>query len=176
MRVLAILPQVLLVTTLLVCSYTDLKHRKVLNKVLFPAAMLALVLQVALQGGQGALIWLKGTLAGIALLLIPFLLGGIGAGDLKLLGVVGSFMGPGFVLRAFLVAALIGGLLSLIFLWKRKELKHTIKRIGGAIKLFLFSCFRVWNIGQMESEHVVTLPYAVTIALGTFLCLVGELW
>ena len=165
-----------LIVTLLVCCYTDLKQRKVLNAVLFPTALLALLLHVAWQGGEGALLWGKGTLTGIALLFIPFVLGGIGAGDVKLLGVVGSFKGALFVFKAFLCAALLGGIFSLLFLWKKKELRQTLSRMGGAFKLFLFSCFRVWNFAQLEGNDTAALPYGVAIALGSIICLVGELW
>jgi prepilin peptidase CpaA len=175
-RVLVILPNVLLVATLLVSCYTDLKKRKVLNVVVFPAAVLALVLQLLLQGGAGALFWLKGTLAGIGLLFIPFACGGIGAGDVKLLGVVGAFKGAGFAFWTFLCAALLGGLFALLFLIKRKELRQTVAKMGGALKLFLFSCFRVWNMGELDEEKErATIPYGVAIALGSLLCLAGEL-
>ena len=119
--------------------------------------------------------WLKGTLAESGCYL-PFACGGIGAGDVKLLGVVGAFKGAGFAFWTFLCAALLGGLFALLFLIKRKELRQTVAKMGGALKLFLFSCFRVWNMGELDEEKErVTIPYGVAIALGSLLCLAGEL-
>jgi prepilin peptidase CpaA len=167
---------IILVGTLLLCCYTDLKERKVFNLVLFPTAVLALIIHLILQGGMGAWFWGKGTFTGMALLFIPFVLGGIGAGDVKLLGVVGSFKGAAFVFKAFLCAALLGGVFSLFFLWQRKELRETLGRMGGALKLFLYSCFRVWNFKQLEDNEAAALPYGLAISLGSMICLVGELW
>lgn len=175
MRVPVIIGDVLLAITLLVCCYTDLKQRKILNAVLFPAAILAFFLHLVGQGGAGALFWLKGTLAGMGLLFIPFVLGGIGAGDVKLLGVVGSFKGAFFAFQTFLCGALIGGLFALFCLWKNKQLGEILGKIGGALKLFLFSCFRIWNVGQLEENGAAAIPYGVALAIGSFLCLAGEL-
>lgn len=170
-----IIVDVLLVLTLFFCCYTDLKQRKILNAVLFPAAVLAFLLHFVGQGGAGALFWFKGTLAGMGLLLLPFVLGGIGAGDVKLLAVVGSFKGAFFAFQTFLCGALLGGLFAILCLWKKKQLRHTVGKIGGALKLFLFSCFRIWNVGQLEENGEAAIPYGVAIALGSFLCLAGEL-
>lgn len=167
--------EVLLVGVLLVCSYTDLKERKILNIILFPAAGLALILHLVFSGVDGAVFWVKGTLTGLALLFLPFLLGGIGAGDVKLLGVVGAFKGAAFVVAAFLCAALIGGIFSIISLWKRKKLQKTLGEMGGALKLFVFTCFRVNNLSQLNDDDTTVLPYGLVIALGTIFCLVGEL-
>jgi prepilin peptidase CpaA len=163
---------VFLVVTLLVCCYTDLKERKIRNVVLFPAALLALILHILLEGGAGALLWIKGLGAGIGLFLIPFALGGIGAGDVKLLGVVGSFKGAVFAFHAFIYTALIGAVLILFFLWRKKELWPTMVRIGRAIKLFFYSGFRLWDLE--EENKAVAVPYGLAITLGSFVCLAGE--
>lgn len=158
---------VLLGGVLLSCCYTDLKERKILNIILFPAVLLALVLNIVYMGGDGFFFWVKGTLTGIALLFIPFLLGGIGAGDVKLLGVVGAFKGAAFVVMAFLCAAIIGGIFSIIFLWKRRNLQKTLRQLGGALKLFIISCFRLCNFSKLTEDDTEALPYGLAIALGT---------
>ena len=65
---------------------------------------------------------LFGTLTGIGLLIIPYLLGKMGAGDAKLLGAVGSFIGAKGVFISFLFTAVAGGIYALliIFLYKNK--------------------------------------------------------
>lgn len=164
----------LLLGILLVSCYTDLKERRILNILVLPGMLLALVLHLAQQGLAGILFWGKGTLAGIALLFIPFVLGGIGAGDVKLLGVVGSFKGAWFAFQTFLCAAILGGLFSLIVLCKEKKLKSTLGNVGKALKVLLFSSFRVINLGSFAQEKFVAIPYGLAIALGAILCLVGE--
>ena len=179
MRVIGILssvglPDLLLLVVLLICCYTDLKERKILNIIVFPATLIALIVHLFLQGSGGALFWVKGTLVGLALLFIPFAMGGIGAGDVKLLGVVGSFKGAFFVFKAFLCAAILGGVFSFLFLLKEKRLKKTLCNLGSALKVFLFSCFRICNFGSLENDDIAALPYGLAIVLGTIVCLVGE--
>lgn len=164
----------LLLAVLIICCYTDLKERRILNIIIFPALLVALILQLATQGLAGAFSWGVGTLAGLALLFIPFLMRGIGAGDVKLLGVVGAFKGAGFVLESFLYAAIWGGLFSVLFLLKEKKLKKTLRNLGLSLKVLFFSCFRIFNLDSLENNEVAALPYGLAISLGTITCLVGD--
>jgi len=164
----------LLLVILIICGYTDLKERRILNIVVLPAILIALLFHLAQGGFAGAIFWGKGTLAGLALLFIPFALGGLGAGDVKLLGVVGAFKGAGFVLMAFLYAAILGGIFALFLLIKKKRLKKTLCHIGNAFKVFCLSRFRIFNLAHLEQERIIAIPYGVAIALGAIVCLVGE--
>jgi len=92
-----------LILVVAVCTYTDFTCRKIYNAVLFPAAAVGLVGNFYAGGPAGGLAALKGLTLGMALLFVPFIMGGMGAGDVKLLGVVGAFKGPDFVWAAFLV-------------------------------------------------------------------------
>ncbi|MGI6144474.1 MAG: prepilin peptidase [Clostridia bacterium] len=165
--------ELLLLGILIICCYTDLKERKILNTVVLPAMVVALFLQFIQKGGTGILSWALGTLAGIALLFIPFALGGIGAGDVKLLGVIGSFKGAAFAFKVFLIAAIIGGIISFILLLKEKRLRQSLVNIGMALKVFLLSCFRIFNLNKLDQENVVAIPYGIAIALGAIVCLAG---
>jgi len=51
---------------------------------------------------------------GMGLFIILYLMGGMGAGDVKLIGAVGSMLGPYMVLTAVLCTALIGGICALV--------------------------------------------------------------
>lgn len=110
---------VLLALLLAVSFYSDLKHRHIYNALIGPVVLLALLIQLAQGGLAGFQSWLGGLLLGGALLLPPYLMGGMGAGDVKLLAAVGALQGPSFVLAAFIISALIGGLLSLYVLMRK---------------------------------------------------------
>ena len=58
---------------------------------------------------------------GIALLVLPYIMGGMGAGDVKLMGAVGSFLGAKATLGAFLFIALAGGVYSLAIILIRRD-------------------------------------------------------
>jgi prepilin peptidase CpaA len=87
---------------------------------------------------------LLGFAVGIGCLVIPFACGFVGAGDAKLLGAVGAFVGPQLALRAFVAGTCIGFPLALLAVVQA--------RIAGAAR-------------------PAALPYAVPLALGTLVAL-----
>ncbi len=101
---------------------TDIRSRKILNVVTFPSALLAIILNIfADQYLSGLLFSLKGLFLGIAIFWIPFTLGGLGAGDLKLLGVIGAFKGLSFALWTGLYTAICGGVVSILMILVNKN-------------------------------------------------------
>lgn len=165
----------LLVTVLAVSTVTDLKSRKIYNKLLFPAAGAALVLQLALNGWDGLWSGLAGLAAGIGILLIPYFTGGMGAGDVKLLGLVGLCMGVDFVWVAAIYMALAGAVMAVAVLLFRRGAVRRLKWIGLAAFSF-YHGMRVPLIAGKES-YSVGMPYGVAIAAGAILSMLwGRGW
>ncbi|MBP7330952.1 MAG: prepilin peptidase [Firmicutes bacterium] len=162
----AIIDYVLLIL-LITCLYTDLTRRKIYNLALLPVLVIALVYHSA-SGGLPQGWWsLKGLALGTALLIIPFSMGGIGAGDVKLLGVVGACKGPEYVFMAFLAGAIAGGIISVAQLIRHKSLMSTLK------KLLLNLYYRIAGLPRIKDAHTVagaggkdTIPYGAAIAIG----------
>ncbi len=157
-----------LLILLLTCLYTDLTKRKIYNLVLLPALIIAFIYHLATGGLLQGWWSLKGLMLGMVLLVIPFSMGGIGAGDVKLLGVVGAFKGPEFVFMAFLAGAVAGGIISAIQLIRNKELLATLK------KLLLNLYYYIVGLPRIKETHTVadaagkdTIPYGAAIAAGT---------
>lgn len=147
--------------------YTDLTRRKIYNWVLLPAVLLALGYHIYTGGMTGARFSLGGLLLGLSLLLIPYSAGGIGAGDVKLLGTIGSLKGPAFIFNAFLAGALAGGVLSLFFLIKHKKAVITLKKIFSSffLPVSVASSSLTDNAeGDVENSSI---PYGAAIAIGT---------
>ena len=160
-----------LLLLLLVCSYTDLKKRKIYNKVILLGVIIGLVGNIYFQGVSAGLPFaLKGFFLGIGLLIIPFISGGLGAGDVKLLGVVGIYKGVEFTFYAFLLSALWGGLFSVIILVKQKRLLLVLKNIGQSLKVLFLSGFKVNTLPDTSSSpSEFSIPYAPAIAAGVLL-------
>lgn len=157
----------LLCIVLIISVYTDLRYKKIYNWLLIPATLLALAFHLY-QGGTGQLWWaVKGLLLGIGLLFIPFALGGMGAGDVKLLGFVGACGGPGFAWLAFLAAALAGGIIALVVLLINGRLLSTLKAVGLTFLSFVGAAPRVNILGSLESQNSLAFPYGVAITAGT---------
>lgn len=118
---------------------TDLYGRRIPNRLTLPAAVAGLALHTGADGGLGLGSSLAGLLVGSASFLPFYLRGGLGAGDLKLLGAVGALLGLRQTYHALIAIALFGGAWALLWgLWRRYQ------RLAPA-----------------------PLPYAPAIALGT---------
>jgi prepilin peptidase CpaA len=155
----------LLVILLIICVITDLKERKIYNKVLFPVFLLAVFYHLLTGGISGFTASLLGALVGLAILLIPYLMGGMGAGDVKLLAVIGAIKGIGFVLMTSLYMALVGGIIGLLILLFRKGFVYRFKQI-----FYFFVLKRQGvniSIGLDKEAMTTTYPYGVAIALGS---------
>lgn len=160
---------VILLVTVIICLVTDLREQKIYNKVLLPALVLGLTANMLGQGLPGLTASILGLLAGMGLLLIPFMMGGIGAGDVKLLGVIGLLKGPAFVFQAFLMTALAGGIIALVLLAHRKAMGETFRRLGTALTSLLLMIPRGAVLETLQHPRAIAFPYGIAISAGTFL-------
>ena len=101
-------------------SVEDLYRRRISNRTSLAAFALGLGAQTALHGLRGAGNALAGTFIGFLVFLIFFLLGGMGAGDIKLMAGFGAVLGASQTLMAALLTAIVGGLLAMGYLLARK--------------------------------------------------------
>lgn len=76
---------------------------------------------------------LLGALIGFALMLPGHVFGGTGAGDVKLLAALGTWLGPGAVVMAFLYGAIAGGLLAIAHALRRRRLAATLARTARLV-------------------------------------------
>src|SRR5690606_6853686 len=91
----------------------DLRTRRIPNVLTFGAAAAALAYALA-QGGPSALAWaFGGWLLGAALFFPLFALGGMGAGDVKLLAALGAWLGPVDVIWLAIFSSIAGGALAI---------------------------------------------------------------
>lgn len=153
--------------------YTDLKERKIYNNVVLPAALAGIGLNTLFYGMEGLTFSLKGLGFGMALLFIPFAFGGVGAGDVKLLGAIGSLNGTVFVFKTFLATGIAGGILAVLVLIRQKRFVETVKRIFTSFYIFVVSFFRVNTLKSLDkAEYHESLPYGLAIGIGTLMAYV----
>lgn len=154
----------LLIGTVLFCLYTDLKERKIYNKVLVPAFFIGLYLKALENGLAGIGDSLLGFGLGLGFLLIPFLLGGIGGGDVKLLAVIGAIMGWKFVFFAAIGTGISGGLVAIVLLVKEKRFLRFFKEFLRGSWIFIGSHFKILSF-HVDEERIL-FPYGVAISMG----------
>ncbi|HZG70967.1 MAG TPA: prepilin peptidase [Chondromyces sp.] len=155
---------ILLFTVLLICVITDIRSRKIYNKIIFPSLILAFSLHVVHSGWAGLTESLLGFATGLGILLIPYLLGGMGAGDVKLLALIGAIKGAPFIFATAIYMGIIGGVIAISILLFRKGVFERLKNIF----YFIFSLFNGLKIPlAIDKEgYKTTFPYGVAIAGG----------
>ena len=157
----------------LVASFTlaaaviDYRTKKIPNWLTVPSAIAALLFHLVSGGGTGLLWALAGFAVGFALLILPWILGGGGMGDVKLLAALGIWLGPLLILPAFglgAVCALIMGVMLMVASTFTSGISTTQRRFlnkGGAATATAGS----------PRKYKRVLPFAVPVAIGTWLVL-----
>jgi prepilin peptidase CpaA len=164
MSVVPTLHLIALVILLSVAVYTDLKERRIPNKLTGPGLVVGLVLAGILEGGFPVM----GLLGAFLALILSFplvALGGLGAGDAKLLTAVGAFVGPGGLLSVALYGALAGGVLALAGALRRGTL---ISALMNSLQLIV-NVITMGRHGErfgLDTPGAHSVPYGVAIAAG----------
>ncbi|MEN6460381.1 MAG: prepilin peptidase [Syntrophomonas sp.] len=143
----------------------DIKENKIPNQIIIIGLLVAFFYSYYSGNYTGILFSLKGFALGMGLLIIPYFLGGLGAGDVKLLGMVGALKGCTFVLNTCLWMAIFGGFIAIAILLRRQLQKDTFMTF---VRRLLLSVQGVVNTSDLINKDDLTIcfPYGVAIALG----------
>jgi leader peptidase (prepilin peptidase) / N-methyltransferase len=108
-------------TFFVLIALMDLRYRLVLNVLVFPATLVALVLQ-AIPPGRHTLMALLGGAVGLLFFLVAALAkpGGMGMGDVKLAGLIGLVVGFPQVLWTLAIGVIAGGVAALLLVVTRR--------------------------------------------------------
>lgn len=164
-----ILPEalVLLPPLLGAAAAVDVYRRKIPNVISLGGAILGLALWMQHDGISGVAAGLTGWLVGAALFFPFYVLKGMGAGDIKLMGAVGVFLGALDVLLAGIVIALVGGSIA-------ASVAISQRRLGAALRdslSILIGRTPHARLGATASSSDA-IPYGLAIAAGTLLYMI----
>jgi prepilin peptidase CpaA len=149
--------------------WLDVRTRRIPNRLTFPGAALGVVAATVAYGGQGAVASVAGLLVGLAIFFPLFLLKGLGAGDVKLMGALGAWLGASIIVGVAFYSSLAGGVFAVALI-----LKH---RYGGQAMRNLYLLITHWRVSGIRPLDSLTLetaagpklPYALPIAAGLVL-------
>jgi prepilin peptidase CpaA len=155
----------------LAACVTDFRSRRIPNALTFGSSAAAVVFFGLTNGWAGAAWSTAGWAVGCALFLPWFLLGGMGAGDVKLLAALGAWAGPGNAVWIALYAAIAGGILALIVSLYRGYLGEMLRNLWGLLAF--------WRVMGVQPHPELTLrtgrgprlPYAFPITAGAVVVL-----
>ncbi len=145
---------------------SDLRFHRIPNWLTLPALLAALLVSPWAGATSGPIEAAAGAALGFALLVGPYALGGMGAGDVKALMVVGAWLGPEATLGVSAWAVIAGGAFGLMMLALRGELRAYARRWGRTL-LFTLTFRRIAYeppaTGSIASSGI---PFAAAIAVG----------
>jgi prepilin peptidase CpaA len=174
MQTFGLLPAYFLVATLIIATMTDLVSHRIPNILLAPSLSIALLLSVVTQGPSGVLMALAGLAVGLAMLMPLYVMGAMGAGDVKLLGVAGAFLGPVGALIAGLATFIVGAVFGLLWIGWRMYGPSIVESVST------FVAAHNLQFGAAESLLITrkenTFAYAPAIAVGTAITLWQQGW
>jgi prepilin peptidase CpaA len=157
---------VLMVSAIVIALIEDLRRQKIPNLVTFPTMALALAYHTLAAGLHGLLFSAGGLALGLLLFIIPYLMGGMGAGDVKLMAALGAIFGPKGIVVASLIVVLAGGLYGLVLMALNPRYTGAfLKRLGLTLKTFVLT-LQFIPIPPAAEENRPILKFAVPIAVG----------
>jgi prepilin peptidase CpaA len=157
-----------LVTVLtLYATWVDVRELRVPNRLTYPMILIGIAYHAFY--GEGWAFGLKGAAVGLATLMPLYAVGGMGSGDVKLMSGIGAWLGVGVILPAFIVTAVVGGVIAIgMAYWNGAFQKH-------AAQAFTILC--EWKSGMSLREisqaaadrkpRMTLLPYGIPICIGS---------
>lgn len=143
---------------------TDIKAMKIPNKLTIPAMLSGLLFQGIYGGWAGLLFSLKGLGIAFGILLVMHWIGAVGAGDVKLFGGIGAWMGTLFSVQSIVYSVLFAGVIGiLIVLWRREtfsRLKNVVRGITGTV------IFRDVQYFKQISSKSLRFPFMLAVLPG----------
>jgi prepilin peptidase CpaA len=147
---------------------TDWRTRRIPNWLTVSGLLLGLAVNAAAGGLGGVKTSLLGAGLGL-LLLLPFVfLRSLGAGDWKLAGALGAFVGPGVLLDLLMGSVFVAGIMAVGLVIYKRRFMETLRNIGrmlGAMLTFRMPGAEV----SLDNPQSLKVPYGVALALTTLL-------
>ena len=169
---------VLLELLLVLALLDDLKAYRVRNTITLPFILIGAAMNLCINGINSLHTVAIGILIPIICLMPLFSLKMLGAGDIKLFSAIGAIMGHRFVLSSMAFSFLAGGVIALLIMLIRKNLRQRFTYLFQ----YLIYCFITFSIKPYASIDFVNkdtvtkdisgkFPFAIAVACGTVISL-----
>ena len=166
----------LLIGLALVAGWTDWRSRKIPNWLTIPGLALGIALNSYAHGWEGVRSSLEGAGLALVALLPVVILRGLGAGDWKLMGAVGAFLGPAAFLVVLMVSLLVAGVMAIVQMIRARRVVRTLKNLVVLVHGFIIFGLRPNPNVSLDDPDSLKLPFGIAAAIGTLLCGCAALW
>jgi prepilin peptidase CpaA len=162
--------------SLVLAFITDIRLHKIPNWLTYPVIFLAILSYSVVNGWHGLLFSIEGLALGLVMLMPFYMIGGMGAGDVKLMGAVGAALGPGHLFYAFFCTAIAGGVYAaIVLLLQAGRLRELASGLYSALRTFVL--VEELSLPRLEAEaRGMKLYYGVAISIGTLVYIFFEVY
>lgn len=157
-------------------SIIDYREHRVPNWLNAWLLMTGVLAQFSYEGWGGVKTALGGALVGFAVLIIPWAMHAMGAGDVKLMAAIGAWLGAKLALTGFVVGALIGGVMGVVMILRSGKLGHAYSNFAIIVSkcTSLRSAFSDFGSVKSFGSTTTLLPYGIPLTIGSLLVLAGR--
>ncbi|MCH7700921.1 MAG: prepilin peptidase [Planctomycetes bacterium] len=165
-----------LVPGILWASWIDYSQRRVPNWLNAALLVAGFVAQGIFNGWGGVQAAFGGMFVGFGVLILPWCMHAMGAGDVKLMAAIGAWLGPWMTLYSFAVGVAVGGVVAVLMIICSGRAKKAWANIQ--IIMFKFSnpktAFSDYGSAKSFGDSSQLLPYGVPLTIGTLIVLGGQ--
>jgi prepilin peptidase CpaA len=160
---------VVLTPAILYAAWIDYSERRVPNWLNAAIALAGLGVQGTYFGWQGLGTGLLGLLVGFSVLIVPWLMHGMGAGDVKLMAAIGCWLGPWLTLLSFAAGAIIGGVAAVVMILTTGRALHAMANLQTIMTKMrtVETAFGEFGGAKTFGNTSQLLPYGVPLTAGT---------
>ncbi len=159
--------QIAVIAVTSIACVTDLRDRRIPNWLTFGAAAGGFLYSAAVGGWSGLGAAGAGWLLGLAIFFVPFALGGLGGGDLKLLAALGAWLGPIEVAWVAAFTCMAGAMLGLIVAFSTGYLRKALSNIWVLLMHWRILGLQPHPELTIQESKAPKLAYGIAIFTGT---------
>lgn len=160
----------------LYAGYVDGRTHRIPNWLTVLGFSTGLAVHSLFNGLRGALTSLEGALLALGILLPFVLLRALGAGDWKLMGGLGSLLGPWMLLFVLLASTFVVGVMAVVSMFQAGRVWETLRNVGTLVKGFFVFGLRAHPEISLDNPRLLKVPFGVAAAIATVICFVAAHW
>jgi len=158
-----------------IAGFIDWRSRRIPNWLTVPGLLLGIGMNSWVRGWTGAKDSLLGAGLGL-LLLLPFVLvRSLGAGDWKLVGALGAFLGPQHLITVLFVTILVAGAMALVLVIWKGRVRQTLRNLGRMLAAFL-SFHLPGRELTLDNPESLKVPFGVAVAIAVLVYTARQAW
>lgn len=156
-----------------IAGYTDYRWRRIPNWLTVPGLVLGIAVNSIARGWAGTKASLLGAGLGL-LILLPFVLvRSLGAGDWKLVGALGAFLGPQHLITVLFATLLIAGVMALVLVVWKKRVRQTLRNIWRLLGALVSLRLPGQDV-SLDNPEALKIPFGIALAISMILYAIAQ--